>query len=1006
MRDDTVTSLLLDVPATVPEDQVTAAVGTVARRHEVLRTTLVPSPAGGPPTQSVHAAPLPEGPERPWSVSVREDGRIRLTASARVLDAEGLLLLARELEAELSGPKADLPPTADTPSAPDTGEDGTEPLQYADIAEWLHEVLADPDAGSARTAQETAHAGSDEAAETVERLRASAGPAPSGSTAPPDMSRTVKLYGTDAEVESLLLAAWLVVLHRFAGTQALTVGVRTGLREVPQLADALGPLSTWPALRHAFRTDETLAEVVDTVRGARAAQRESVELITDLSEVNRPLGFSYTQLPERVGGWSVSGLSAHGSGPGLRLDAVRRGDLVGLRIDGVAAAGLGEPAVGRLLDALATVLEQDIRTSRTGVGRVSLGTPAAPLTESATPRALAWRDATLPGLIARAAATAPNGIAVRCGTRELSYRQLLRKADRLAARLDAEPEDVVAVLVADPLTRLVAQLAVLRTGAAYLVVDPDDPADRIATLLADASVRGCVVTADTAPLLSAHDDLDRVPAEDKGADGQSRAPKATHGIRPAPGPDNAAYLLFTSGSTGRPKPVAVTHRNVVNYLGWLADTELVGPDTVLPATAASIFDASVKQLWGPLVLGGTVMLPTAEERPAETLVAAIVGAESSSGTGVTTVNTVPRLWDETLRTLEATGAAGGLGGRRLDVLLGGEALTADLVERTGRILPGARIWNLYGPSETTANAAAGTVTPDGRVTLGRPVGGAALYALDEVMRPVPPGVIGELYVGGAGVARGYAGRSGLTAERFVPDPFSATPGARMYRTGDLVRIGADGLPEFCGRADGQLKVRGYRVETGEIEAVLLRHPAVAAAVADARDDRLVAWVVPGPDGPPTVEQLREQCAAALPAYLVPAVFVALDRVPLTPQGKTDRRMLPDPADGHLEQGTEFVAPRTPTEMVVAEIWRTVLGVDRVGAHDTFVALGGDSIRAMQTVARVRELMGAELPLQELLNASTVADQAILLLSHDRDGSVREFAEAFAAVDDDATEVQP
>jgi aryl carrier-like protein len=265
---------------------------------------------------------------------------------------------------------------------------------------------------------------------------------------------------------------------------------------------------------------------------------------------------------------------------------------------------------------------------------------------------------------------------------------------------------------------------------------------------------------------------------------------------------------------------------------------------------------------------------------------------------------------------------------------------------------------------------------------------------------VPPGVVGELYIGGAGVTRGYAGRGGLTAERFVPDPFSGTKGARLYRTGDLVRIGADGLPEFCGRADGQLKVRGHRIEPGEVEAALLRHPAVCAAAVDARDDRLVAWLVPGPDGPPTVAQLREHCAG-LPSYMIPAVFVALDRIPLTAQGKTDRRMLPDPADGHLEQSGEFTAPRTPVEMVVAEIWRTVLGADRVGAHDSFFALGGDSIRAMHTVARVRELMGTELPLRELLGAPTVAEQASLLLAHDQDGSVREFAEAFAAFDEAA-----
>ncbi|MFE7465194.1 amino acid adenylation domain-containing protein [Streptomyces sp. NPDC057499] len=1003
-QDDTVTTLVLEAPATVPGALLAAAVETVTRRHEVLRTELVPSPAGGSPTQRVFAGPLPEGlegAERLWTATPATDGRVVLTAAARVLDAEGLVLLAEELERELDRGPAEA-------GGPVAGPDEEAPLQYADVAEWLHDVLADPDAVGARASQEKAHSGFDDADETVARVRSLAPAQPATSAAATaEAVRKVALAGPyeAADTEAVLLAAWLVVLYRFGGAQALAVRVSTGLREVPQLGAALGPLTAWPAVRQEFDAARTLDDVVSEVRAARAAQREGVELISELSAVCAPLAFSYLDLPERVGGWSVVSLSARGTGPGLRLAAVRRGDLIELRLDGSQQASLGADVTGRILDALAAVLEQGMREPTTRIGQVGLGAPVAPATAPATATAVGWGDATLAGLIARAAERAPEATAVRCAERELTYRQFLSSADSLAEELGADPEGVVAVVVPDPVGRLVAQLAALRAGAAYLVIDPDDPAERIAALLADASARVCVVTSDTAPLLDGSGTSLVLVAEESDA-GQDRGDGPAFGHAgqghedgAACGPDDLAYVLFTSGSTGRPKPVAVTHRSVVNYLGWLADTGLIGPDTVLPATAAPVFDASVKQLWGPLVLGGTVVLPPAGERPAETLAAALTG--TGAGTAVTTVNTVPRLWDETLRALETAGDATGPRERCLDVLLGGEALTADLVERTHRLLPRVRLWNLYGPSETTANASAGIVTGD-RVSLGGPVGGTTLHVLDEAMAPVPHGVIGELYVGGAGVARGYAGRGGMTAERFVPDPFSGTRGARLYRTGDLVRIGADGLPEFCGRADGQLKVRGYRVEPGEIEAVLLRHPAVTAAVADARDDRLVAWLVPGPDGPPTVAELREHCAV-LPSYLVPAVFVALDRIPLTAQGKTDRRMLPDPVDGHLEQGGEFTAPRTPVEVVVAEIWRTVLGAARVGAHDSFFALGGDSIRAMHTVARIRELMGAELPLGELLGAPTVADQANLLLAHDRDGSVRDFAEAFAALDDTADE---
>lgn len=1009
--DDTVTTLVLQAPAAVAGERLAAAVAALTRRYEVLRTTLVASAAGGPPTQHVFAGAPPEPADagtdgtagasvtRPWSALAGPGGRVQLAASAHVLDPEGLLLLAAELERELAGAAGD-----------GTGQDEGESLQYADVAEWLHDMLAEPEAAAARASQESAHGGADAADETgdaVARVRslAPAGAATVGEGGRPaaDSVRSLTLPAATfptVEAEALLLAAWLVVLHRFGGAETLTVRVRTGLREVPQLQSSLGPLSAWPGLRYEFGSGRTLADVVSAVRAARAEQRESVELISDLSAVSGPLAFSYAEVPGHVGGWSVESLVARGAGPALRLAAVRHGDRVEVRLDGAAAAGLGGPVADRILDALAAVVDQGAREPGTRIGRTALGAAAAPLAAPVSPRAADWQESTLPDLIVRAAGHTPGATAVRCGDKELTYRQLLSTADRLSARLDVGPEAAVAVLVPDPVARLVTQLAVLRAGAAYLVVDTEDPADRIAALLGDASVRTCVATADTAALLGDSEgksgsgrDLVVLTAADIDLGGEE-ADTAAAKDGPA-APDNLAYLLFTSGSTGRPKPVAVTHRNVVNYLGWLADAGLIGPDTVLPATAAPVFDASVKQLWGPLVLGGTVVLPPAGQRPAETLAAAVTGAEAAT---VTTVNTVPRLWDETLRALESADGTAEPRERTLDVLLGGEALTADLVARTYRLLPKARLWNLYGPSETTANATAGIVGADGRVSLGGPVGGTTLHVLDEALAPVAPGVIGELYVGGAGVTRGYAGRGGRTAERYLPDPFTTEAGARLYRTGDLVRIGADGLPEFCGRADGQLKVRGYRVEPGEVEAVLLRHPGVRAAVVDARESRLVAWLVPGPDGAPTVAELREHCAAVLPAYLVPGLFVALERVPLTPQGKTDRRALPDPADGHLEQGGEFTAPRTPVEMVVAEIWRTVLGVERVGAHDSFFALGGDSIRAMHTVAQVRDLMGTELPLQDLLTAPTVADQANLLLAHDQDGAVRDFAEAFAALD--------
>lgn len=1001
--DHSVSTAVVRPPGTLTQEQLDAALDLAVERFEVLRTLLVPSAAAGPPMQRV----LPERPrgERgtAWDARLLGGGRVELTASAHVLDAEGVLLLSDVLFGDRS---------------PVAGEDGADPLQYADVAEWLHEILDDPEAAVTRAeAAAGPDTGAEESSETLTRLLSLApaggapadrdtdtatttAPAPAAARTPATAAaadtvrtvRTVELAADaypPAEAEAVLLAAWLVVLHRFGGTGAVRVRVRNTLRELPELRSVLGPLATWTPVDHTFGAEQTQAEVAGAVRGIRDEQRETAELITESSAVTGPLGFSY--LPVPAGAGTVESLSVTGSSFGLCLTAVHHGDSLELTIDGEHAAELGGELTGRLLDAVAAALGSARQNAGTTVGRAPMGRPAPFPRTDPTPTAVAWQDRTLAGLVADAAASTPDGLAVRCGEREVTYAELLGRARGIAGRLTSlgtGSESVVAVLCGDPVQRLTAQLGALLSSAAYLVLDPQDPPARVREILADAAAAVCVVSDGLEPPADSGAEVVRAD-EQLAQDGPG-----TESAPPPGDPDSLAYLLFTSGSTGRPKPVAVTHRNVLNYLGWLVDARLITRETVLPATAAPVFDASLKQLWGPLVLGGTVTLVPPGQHSAEAL------ADACRNSAVTTVNTVPRLWHETLNTLESgPGGSDGAGSpQKLDVLLGGEALPAELVARTARLLPGARVWNLYGPSETTANASAGPVAEGEPVTLGRPVGGTVLYVLDEALAPVPAGVVGQLYVGGAGVARGYAGRGGRTAERFVPDPFSGVPGARLYATGDLVRAGLDGRHEFAGRADTQVKVRGFRIEPGEVEAALQAHPSVEAVVAGVSGDRVIAWIVPGAAGPPPVEELRDFSAESLPAYMVPGVFVPLERVPLTVNGKVDRRALPDPDTRLLHAGKEHTAPRTPVEEIVAEVWSSVLGVDRIGVHDGFFALGGDSIRAMQAVARFRELMGVEFSLRGLLAASTVEEQAKLLLEHDHDGSVTAFAAEFAALE--------
>ncbi|MFC4047998.1 amino acid adenylation domain-containing protein, partial [Dactylosporangium siamense] len=405
-------------------------------------------------------------------------------------------------------------------------------------------------------------------------------------------------------------------------------------------------------------------------------------------------------------------------------------------------------------------------------------------------------------------------------------------------------------------------------------------------------------------------------------------------------PDQVAYVMFTSGSTGRPKGVQVTHRGLANLVA--GQRMLVGAGNVVLQFASFGFDASVWDLCMALAGGGRLVIAGERHRGDPAALAALV---RDSGVEVATLP--PSL----LAVLEP----GQLAGLRT-LVSAGERLDGGLA---GRWSQGVRLVNAYGPTEVTVCASAGTVSGGDRPgSIGAPFGGTRLYVLDAAMCEVPVGVSGELFVGGPGVARGYAGRPDLTAERFVADPF-AGDGSRVYRSGDVVRWRADGVLEFVGRVDAQVKVRGFRVELGEVEAVLREFVADAVVVADEQQQRLVAYVV----GSVTAEQVRER----LPEFMVPAVFVELTALPLNANGKVDRSVLPEPDSARPEATGEFVAPRTPAEELLSGIWADLIGVERVGVHDNFFALGGHSLLATQVVSRVRLVFGVELPVEVMFD---------------------------------------
>ncbi|MFB4300561.1 amino acid adenylation domain-containing protein [Actinomadura sp. NTSP31] len=543
---------------------------------------------------------------------------------------------------------------------------------------------------------------------------------------------------------------------------------------------------------------------------------------------------------------------------------------------------------------------------------------------------------TLAELFEAQAARTPDATAVVCGDTELSYAELNERSNRLARLLigrGAGPETLVAVALPRSAEFVVAALGVLKSGAAYLPLDPGYPARRVEAMLQDAAPL-CVVTEETLA------GLPDGPAGD-----------VTDDERSAPlDPAHPAYVVYTSGSTGRPKGVIACHTGLVRLVADQIERFGVGPGSRALQLTSPSFDATAATMFRTLLAGATLIVAGDEEAVPGPALARLLGARP-----VTHVTLTP----SALAQLPEEGLLEGA-----VIVVGGEACPPDLVERWS---PGRRMFNAYGPTEATvcvsvSDPLSGAATP----AIGRPIANTAVFVLDAGLRPVPPGTVGELYVAGAGLARGYLNRPGLTASRFVADPSGA--GDRLYRTGDLARWGPDGQLVFVGRADEQLKVRGFRVEPGEVEAALASHAAVRRAVVDARDGRLVAYVVYR-DGAVAAAELRSHAASVLPGHMVPSLYVEVAAVPLTPNGKVDRAALPDPDPGAAVSGR---AARDAREEVLCGLFAEVLGLERIGIDDDFFALGGHSLTAARLVSRIGAVLGAEPPVRAVFEHPTVA----------------------------------
>ncbi|WKD33399.1 non-ribosomal peptide synthetase [Streptomyces xanthophaeus] len=582
-------------------------------------------------------------------------------------------------------------------------------------------------------------------------------------------------------------------------------------------------------------------------------------------------------------------------------------------------------------------------------------------------------------LVAGQARRAPDAVAVVFGAEEVTYRELDARADRLAHHLrglGAGPDVPVAVCLERGPELIVALLAVLRSGAAYVPLDPQHPVDRLEFVLRDTAAPVVVTQESLRGRLSGGDGARPRTLVAVDTDAAAIAASPAVEAATAAGPGHLAYVLYTSGSTGTPKGVAVTRGGFGNLLCGMRETFPAPANERVLFTTSATFDIAGVEVFLPLITGGRIIGAYQDQIHNPPALVELIDRHA-----VTLVQATPSALRPLLDAL-------GDRPRALEIFAAGEALPAELAARMLRA--GTRVLNGYGPTETTVYASVAEITgATGAVPIGRPTAGTELYVVDDADRPVPAGVPGELLIGGAGVARGYLGRDDLTAERFTRNPFA---GGRVYRTGDLVRWLPGGELEFLGRLDHQVKVRGFRIELGEIEAALLAHEDVGSCAVTVREDvpgekTLVAYVVPLSGRPvPGIGALRDWCGRTLPGYMVPGTYVFLDRMPLTTSGKTDRKALPAPDGERTGLESEFIAPRTPAERAVARVWAETLYADEVGAGDDFFDLGGDSLTATRVALRLQEEFGLEIPVRTLFTYSTVESLAGALTVARRTGA--------------------
>lgn len=575
---------------------------------------------------------------------------------------------------------------------------------------------------------------------------------------------------------------------------------------------------------------------------------------------------------------------------------------------------------------------------------------------------------------------APDAVAVVCEDKQLTYRELNSRANQLAnylRRRGVGPEDLVGICVDRSLEMVIGLLGILKAGGAYVPLDPAYPDDRLSFMLKDAKVGVLLTQLALGAKMGSHQvEVIALDADWQGIANESEDNPESHCT-----PENLAYVIYTSGSTGRPKGVSVSHSSVVHLVRECQAVLAFGIDDVWTAVHSYAFDLSVWEMFGALLSAGRLVVVPFWVAQSPSDFHQLLRTQ-----GVTVLSLTPSAARQLLDATKKIPSGDDLSLRLF--ICGGEALPSNLAaELLEWKVP---LWNFYGPTESTVWATIKEVKPEnltgGSISIGRAICDLETYILDPKLGPVSAGLEGELHLGGAGLARGYLNRPGLTAERFVPNTFGNQPGARLYKTGDLARFLPDGNIEYLGRIDHQVKVRGYRIELGEIEAALEAYPGIEMSVLMAREDqpgskRLVAYIVPRQEATLSVGELRNYLKEKIPQYMVPAIFLLLEKFPLTPNGKIDRHALPSPDEAKPLLDGQSVAPRDATELQLVSIWENLLGIQPIGVTDNFFEVGGDSLLAVRLFAQIKEAFGKSLHLATLFQAPTIDELALIIGQH-------------------------